>query len=117
MNFITCYVILMCTILGVYSDSEPLIVKSVANKLGENASHVSHKTFLLIPEYDDELHDFPHERLAEEERPFHKLSEILNSEPVLPLWLVSPIYYVVEMISRTFANLIISKMYPGDDVE
>ncbi|CAI2722930.1 unnamed protein product [Schistosoma spindalis] len=100
MNFFTLYITLVYTILSVYSNYEPLIQKVYYYNLGKYNSQVSHKNSHEMPEYDDQLPDFPHKQIEEEENPFHKLFEILNSGSVLPLWLVNPIYYVFEVYGR-----------------
>ncbi|XP_018644363.1 MEG-4 (10.3) family [Schistosoma mansoni] len=103
MNFLTLYVTLVYTILSVYSDIEPRIQKEYYYNLHENNSQANHNKFHEMPEYDDQLPDFPHKQLEEEQNPFHKLSEVLNSGSVVPLWLVNPIYYVLELFPRAIS--------------
>ncbi|CAH8439225.1 unnamed protein product [Schistosoma margrebowiei] len=101
MNFFTFYVTLVYTILSVHSNSEPLIEKVNYHNLGKHNSQVTHKNSDEMPEYDDQLPDFPLKQIEEEESSFHKLSKLLNSGSVLPLWLVNPMYYVFEVFART----------------
>nr|CAX69762.1 hypotheticial protein [Schistosoma japonicum] len=60
--------------------------------------------------YDDTFRDFPRQKLREEENPFNQILNILQSETVLPLWIVSPIYYLQETLSR-FLLYLISRMW------
>ncbi|CAH8437882.1 unnamed protein product [Schistosoma bovis] len=110
MNFFTLYVTLVYTILSVHSNIEPLIEKVNYYNLGKYNSQVTHKSINRnsdkMPEYDDQLPDFPHKQLEEEESPFHRFSELLNSGSVLPLWLVNPMYYVFEVFARTVSYYI-----------
>ncbi|KAK4473029.1 hypothetical protein MN116_004223 [Schistosoma mekongi] len=59
-------------------------------------------------QYDDILKDFPRKQLEDEESPFRIILETLQSESVLPLWFVSPIYYLQEATARFVAYLISS---------
>ncbi|CAH8438466.1 unnamed protein product [Schistosoma rodhaini] len=105
MNFLTLYVTLVYTILSVYSDIVPLagITKEYYYNLREDNNQANHNKSNEMPEYDDQLPDFPHKQLEEEQKPFHKLSEILNSGSVIPLWLANPIYYVLELFPRAIS--------------
>ncbi|TNN13463.1 hypothetical protein EWB00_002848 [Schistosoma japonicum] len=110
MKFFTLYLTLIYTILGVYSIHGLYLgnEQSIKHKSATTPVHT-------IPDidkfhYDDTFRDFPRQKLREEENPFNQILNILQSETVLPLWIVSPIYYLQETLSR-FLLYLISRMW------
>ncbi|CAH8824630.1 unnamed protein product [Trichobilharzia szidati] len=97
MKFLAVYFAVICIVFTVYSvngekhqpDATP--AKKPLPKRQLTGNHV--------PEYDDQFPDFP--RTPEE-----ALTEIFNSPPIIPLWIVNPLYYVFEVVTRGIAYLI-----------
>ncbi|TNN13462.1 hypothetical protein EWB00_002848 [Schistosoma japonicum] len=132
MKFFTLYLTLIYTILGVYSIHGLYLGNEQSINLGknDNQEHRKHKSattpvHTMLHEnvvnvskspdidkfhYDDTFRDFPRQKLREEENPFNQILNILQSETVLPLWIVSPIYYLQETLSR-FLLYLISRMW------
>ncbi|CAH8435236.1 unnamed protein product [Schistosoma turkestanicum] len=115
----TLYITLVYTVLSVYSDILPFTdPENIFGKFPPQAHPKFIFPFLTYddqranmpkkpttPAHNDELPDFPLKKLNEEQRPLRKLLEILNSGPALPMPLVSPIYYLFEVIIRTIKSL------------
>ncbi|CAH8435430.1 unnamed protein product [Heterobilharzia americana] len=105
MKILPTYFVLVCTILTAFSVNGRL--EPPEFELPEYPhGHMRHPIDRIptrnvnykMPQYDDQLPDFPNYTET-------NFLDILNAGPYIPLWLINPAYYIVEVMMRTVVYL------------
>nr|CAH8823341.1 unnamed protein product [Trichobilharzia regenti] len=99
MKFLAVYFAVVCIVSTIYSiNGQKVYVMQPTAAPAQKPVPKLNPTGNHIPEYDDQFPDFP-------QSPEEALSEIFNSAPMIPLWIVNPFYYIFEITARGIAYM------------